>query len=226
MKVRDLARKSVVTVSPQQTMREAAKMMAEKKVGSVLVQNDDGDLAGILTERDVLTAVAEGVELDDTPAEKFMTSELVSVPPDWGIYEAAVEMSGKGIRHLVVRAEDEDFIGVVSMRDMMMASRRLKLSKGNWAVLRSPMTFTVRERKTLHRQLQKLRDAKPDEADVEGLVELLVGNWSFEEPVPSDSDSLESIPTSDAETLRAAAMGELPELQRAVHPAPGWRRRR
>lgn len=228
MKVRDLARKSVVTVEPQQTMREAARLMAEKKVGSVLVE-DGGEVAGILTERDVLNAVAEGADLDHTATEKFMTRDLVCVPPDWGIYEAAVEMSGKGIRHLVVRArddEDDDFLGVVSMRDMMMASRRIKLTQGNWAVLRSPMTFTVRERKSLFRQLQKLRDAKPDEGDVEGLVELLVGNWSFEEPVPSDSDSLQSIPDSDAETLRAAAWGELPELQRAVHPAPGWRRRR
>jgi predicted transcriptional regulator len=179
-------------------------------------------LAGILTERDVLKAVARGTDLDATPAKEIMTADVVTVGPDWEVYEAAAEMAGKHIRHLVV-TEDDRVAGVLSVRDLLLAGQRVELSQGGWVVLRDPLTFTVRERRKLQRYLLQLRgNAEPDLADLTGLV---VGSWSFDLPLPPDPQTLDTLPPADRQALRAAVLAELPELQRAVHPAPGWRRR-
>ena len=54
---------------------------------------------------------------------------------------------------------------------------------------------------------------------------LLVESWSFDSRPPSDGEMLKLITAADYELLRAAVLAELPDLQRAVHPSPGWRRR-
>lgn len=221
MKVEDLAARAVVSVVPDRSVRQAARAMTDRGVGSAVVLTGD-TLAGILTERDVLKAVADGADLDATPAKEIMTADVVTVGPDWEVYEAAAEMADKHIRHLVV-AEDDRVAGVLSVRDLLLAGQRVDLSEGGWVVLRDPLTFAVRERRKLQRYLLQLRgDAEPDLADLTGLV---VGSWSFDLPLPADAQTLDKLPPADREALRAAVLAELPELQRAVHPAPGWRRR-
>lgn len=221
MRVEDLAARAVVSVAPDRSLREAACAMTDRGVGSAVVLTGD-TLTGILTERDVLKAVADGTDLDATPAEKIMTADVVTVGPDWEVYEAAAEMAGKHIRHLVV-VEDDRVAGVLSVRDLLLAGQWVQLSEGGWAVLRDPLTFTVRERRKLQRYLLQLRgNAEPDLADLTGLV---VGSWSFDLPLPPDMETLDKLSPADREALRAAVLAELPELQRAVHPAPGWRRR-
>lgn len=191
------------------------------KIGSVVVQDGD-ELAGILTERDVLKAMATSVDPDGTPVRELMTKDVVTVGPDWEVYEAAAEMSARRIRHLVL-SDDDEVVGVLSMRDVFLAGERLELSDDNWAILRNPLAFTVRERRVLHRGLQKLRGADAN-SNVDELLGLLVGNWSFD-AVPGDSDGVRSMPREDYEVLKANVVTQLPDLQRAVHPAPGWRRR-
>ncbi len=221
MKVEDLAARAVVSVVPDRSVRQAARAMTDRGVGSAVVLTGD-TLAGILTERDVLKAVADGADLDATPAKEIMTADVVTVGPDWEVYEAAAEMADKHIRHLVV-AEDDRVAGVLSVRDLLLAGQRVDLSEGGWVVLRDPLTFAVRERRKLQRYLLQLRgNAEPDLADLTGLV---VGSWSFDLPLPADAQTLDKLPPADREALRAAVLAELPELQRAVHPAPGWRRR-
>jgi hypothetical protein len=69
-----------------------------------------------------------------------------------------------------------------------------------------------------------LRDSPPSEFELAGVIGLLVESWSFEAR-PSAEEGIRSIPAADYELLRAAVITELPDLQRAVHPSPGWRRR-
>lgn len=221
MKVSELSSGEVIGVAPEQTIRAAAEVMWHHKIGSLVVQ-DGGDLAGIVTERDVLKAMATAIDPDQTPVRDLMTKEVITVGPDWEVYEAAAEMSARKIRHLVL-SDDGAVVGVLSIRDLLLAGERLELSEGNWAILRNPLAFTVRERRVLHRCLQKLRGAV-GAANVDELLGLLVGNWSFE-VVPGDSDGLRSIPPKDYGVLSATVVAQLPDLQRAVHPAPGWRRR-
>lgn len=222
MKVRDLVSGDVVWVSPEQTLRAASEMMWEHKIGSVVVQRG-GSLAGILTERDILKAMATAVDPDEAAVADLMTKEVFTVSSDWGVYEAAAEMSARKIRHIVLQDGDH-VVGVLSMRDVLLAGQRLELSGGNWAILRDPLTFTVRERKLLHRVLRELR-GQSDRAGIDDIFGLVVGSWSFQDAVPGETNSLETISKEDHESLRAVILAELPDLQRAVHPAPGWRKR-
>ncbi|MGH2576316.1 MAG: CBS domain-containing protein [Actinomycetota bacterium] len=144
--------------------------------------------------------------------------------PDWEVYEATAEMAAEHIRHLVV-CNNGQVLGVLSVRDVLLAGQRVELMGGNWAVLRDPLTFTVRERRRLQRYLLVLRGSDAAEFELGGLTGLLVGSWSFEVALPAESESLRAIPASDYELLRAAVLAELPDLQRSVHPSPGWRRR-
>jgi CBS domain-containing protein len=80
LKVRELASAAAVTVGPGHSLRDAARMMAEHKVGSAVVQ-DAEELAGILTERDVLHAVAAGVDADADDVAAHMTHEVVTAVP-------------------------------------------------------------------------------------------------------------------------------------------------
>ena len=119
MRVRDVATKVVVAVGPEQTVREAARLMAECNVGSAVVQ-DAEDLAGILTERDVLRAVARGDEPERTLVADIMTRDVVTVGPDWDVQEAAAEMARRRIRHLLVY-DGGQLLGVLSVRDVLPA---------------------------------------------------------------------------------------------------------
>ena len=222
MKVGDLATRTLITVDPQESLRGAAQEMMRHQAGSTVVL-EEGKLVGILTERDLLRAVAGGVDLDEARVGGLMTTDVVTVGPDWEVYEAASEMAARHVRHLVVTHGD-DVLGVLSVRDVLLAGQRVELTPGNWAVLRDPLTFTIRERRQLQRYLLALRDSPPSEFELSGLIRLLVEKWSFEAAGP-DAEGLSSIPTTDYELLRTAVIAELPDLQRAVHPSPGWRRR-
>jgi CBS domain-containing protein len=119
LKVRELASAAAVTVGPGHSLRDAARMMAEHKVGSAVVQ-DAEELAGILTERDVLHAVAAGVDADADDVAAHMTHEVVTAGPDWDVVEAATIMAERRIRHLVVY-EGGQLLGVLSVRDVLPA---------------------------------------------------------------------------------------------------------
>lgn len=220
-KVGDLAAREPVAVKPDMSLREAAQTMHEHGIGSAIVL-DGAALAGILTERDVLRAVGTNIDADRTPVSELMTAEVVTVGPDWEVYEAAAEMTDRGIRHLVI-ATDEEIRGVVSIRDVLLSGQRIELSGDAWAVLRDPLTFSVRERRRLQKALLNLDAGPTSELDVSGLIRELVGSWSFDLPLPPDADTLASLSHEDYELLRAAVLDELPYLQRAVQPAPGWR---
>jgi CBS domain-containing protein len=119
MKVRDVASSAVVAVGPAQSLRDAAQLMAKHRVGSAVVQ-DAEQLVGILTERDVLNAVASGAAPDQASVQETMTADVVTVGPDWDLVEAAGEMARRRIRHLVVY-EGGQLLGVLSVRDVLPA---------------------------------------------------------------------------------------------------------
>src|SRR5579872_4933832 len=96
--------KASVTESPSDTLRDAANRMWAQQTGSLLVM--DGDrLVGIITERDVMKAVARGSDLDATPVSAVMTRGVLTVAPDTSLHEAARHMATRWIRHLPVVVE-------------------------------------------------------------------------------------------------------------------------
>jgi CBS domain-containing protein len=110
----------VWSVGPDATVLEALKVMADKEVGAVLVQ--DGDtLLGILTERDYARKVVlRGKTSKDTPVADIMTSRVVYVRPDQTIEDCMALMTDKHIRHLPVLDQGE-VVGVISIGDVVKA---------------------------------------------------------------------------------------------------------
>jgi CBS domain-containing protein len=117
VQVRDVMTPATVTESRGDSLRAAAARMWRQQTGSLVVTDEDGRMAGIITERDVLRAVALGADPDKSSVDDVMTAEVFTVPPDTQVQDAARLMAARWIRHLPV-VDGEEILGVVSMRDM------------------------------------------------------------------------------------------------------------
>lgn len=117
-KVQDVAVRAPVTISPQMTLRLATEVMAAESVGALLVTTGPGEL-GILSERDVVEALASGADPDAATVASAMSHDVVSVRPDDTLYDAAVDMLDLGFRHVPVLDKRGDVLGVVSVRDLL-----------------------------------------------------------------------------------------------------------
>jgi CBS domain-containing protein len=113
---RDHMSRDLLTVSPGDSLSEVAQRMVDRDVGAVLV-TDGSELSGILTERDVLRAVAAGIQ-DDTIVADWMTRDPETMAPDDTTQHAAVLMIHGGFRHLPL-VEGSDVVGMLSIRDLM-----------------------------------------------------------------------------------------------------------
>jgi CBS domain-containing protein len=120
--LKDLMNTSVVTVSPDTTVTEAAAGMVRARVGSVVVLQGSF-LAGILTERDVLRAAASGEDLSVSLVSAWMSPDPQAASLDMPAEEAAQIMLLNGFRHLPV-VNGREVCGVVSIRDLFAAKIR------------------------------------------------------------------------------------------------------
>jgi len=116
VKVSEIMTEAAVTDRADDTMAEAARKMWEQQTGSLLVMDSD-ELLGIITERDVLKAVATGRPLEGTRVSDAMTKDVVTVPPAMTLREAAAVMADKWIRHLPV-VEQGRVVGILSQQDL------------------------------------------------------------------------------------------------------------
>lgn len=118
-----LARPRVVDVHGSDTLRRAAFLLADNQIGLLVVRR--GALAvGVISERDIVRAAAEGAEIDDTRVDEVMTEDVAGVHVDASVREAMTVMNTNGIRHLLVRAEGR-VEGVISARDILGAMQQL-----------------------------------------------------------------------------------------------------
>jgi CBS domain-containing protein len=114
--LRDLMTERVVTTTPETSVTEAAAAMVRGRVGSAIVMQGSF-LAGILTERDVMRAVASAEDLQRSPVSAWMTPDPQSATPDTTPEDAAQIMLLHGFRHLPV-VEGRTVRGVVSLREL------------------------------------------------------------------------------------------------------------
>ncbi len=110
---------SVVTLPPDSTISDAARVMVRGGFGSVVVVQGRM-LLGILTERDVLRAAADDDDLRASRVDQWMTPDPDTALPDLDTEEAAALMLGRGYRHLPVEVDGE-LLGMVSLRDVLSA---------------------------------------------------------------------------------------------------------
>jgi CBS domain-containing protein len=114
--VREHMSRNLLKVEPGEAITEVSQRMVERNLGAVLVF--DGErLAGILTERDLMRAVARGLPGDAVVAE-YMTKDPETIEPDDTTQHAAVLMIHGGFRHLPV-VEHDDVVGILSIRDLV-----------------------------------------------------------------------------------------------------------
>jgi predicted transcriptional regulator len=115
--LRDVAVRHLLTVDPNSSIRRAAKVMSDRSVGCAIAIEKEA-VAGIITERDILHAIAREQNIDETTVADVMTREVVSGESGWDLLKAVKTMIDGGFRHLLVMDMD-DPVGIVSLRDLM-----------------------------------------------------------------------------------------------------------
>jgi CBS domain-containing protein len=104
-----------------------AGRMAKFNIGVVVVVDDQGCIAGVLSERDIVWCLGAGDRpIDDATAGDLMTKKVVTISPDDSLVDAVIAMNAHGIRHLVV-AEDNKPVEIISIRDVLQAFARQEL---------------------------------------------------------------------------------------------------
>jgi CBS domain-containing protein len=117
----EIVKPNFIEVAPEDTLGEVAERMTAKNVGAVVVK-DFGRLIGILTERDLLKAMAARVHTSEARVRQWMTEDPVTVGRDTPLDEAAQIMLDNGFRHLPV-VDEGQVVGVVSLRRVVAATQ-------------------------------------------------------------------------------------------------------
>jgi CBS domain-containing protein len=109
----------VITTQPHRTLQEAARVLAEKRIGAVIVTGADGSLKGILSERDIVRAIAKsgGAALDE-PVSRHMTADVITCQETDLISDVMAEMTRGRFRHVPVVSNGK-LAGMVSIGDVV-----------------------------------------------------------------------------------------------------------
>jgi CBS domain-containing protein len=111
--------RDVQTIQPHRTLAEAARLMSERRIGAAVVTGADGAVLGILSERDIVRAVADnGPAALDEPVSRRMTGKVVTCGPGMTIDTAMEVMTQGKFRHLPV-VENGRLVGIVSIGDIV-----------------------------------------------------------------------------------------------------------
>ena len=133
MEVREGMSNVILTVGPGHTLREAAARMEEKGVGAAIVLDEEFPAPRVVSERDILNALGRGADPDTEKVGDNMSDTVISAAPEWSLERAALEMSRRHIRHLVV-VDGGEVAGMLSMRDIV----RVWTSEGATSGMSSP----------------------------------------------------------------------------------------
>src|SRR5436190_2627690 len=133
MEVREGMSSVVLTLGPGHTLRDAAQRMTEKRVGAAVVLDEEYPGPRVISERDILNSLGRGEDPDAERVGDHMSDTLIAAAPEWSLERAAMEMSKRHIRHLVV-VDGGELIGVLSMRDIV----RVWTSEGATSAMTSP----------------------------------------------------------------------------------------
>ncbi len=126
MRVEALIRRSPVTIRPGASIKQAAETFAREKIGLLVVSSSPSPLRAeaVVSERDVVRAVAKGMQLE-TSLDAIASKQLVTVRRSDHPSKAARLMMEKGIRHVIVENDDGTLFGVLSIRDFFSEERLL-----------------------------------------------------------------------------------------------------
>jgi CBS domain-containing protein len=138
MIVKEVMNRNVKTVRPEDTVKDAAKIMNEHRIGSLVVVSGTGEVVGILTERDILAdVVATGKSADEVKISDIMTPNIVTITPDKTLEEAADVMTENKIKKLPVVHEGR-LVGIITATDLIAYEKDL-IKKISVLLAASPM---------------------------------------------------------------------------------------
>jgi len=123
VKVKDVPPGRLLSVEPQTSLADVAKRMRREDADSVAVMSE-GRLLGIITERDLVRAIADGVDPQQAKADVIMSADPATVTADEEVAVVALKMMTLGIRHLPVVDQDGSPIGLISARDLVAVLER------------------------------------------------------------------------------------------------------
>jgi CBS domain-containing protein len=106
------------SVTPDTLVEDAAQILQEESIGSLVVVDEEGHLEGILTTTDFVDIVAKSKPKAETTVERYMTTDVVTTTAQASIQEVADEMMERGIHHMPVVDDDEGVIGMLSTSDL------------------------------------------------------------------------------------------------------------
>jgi CBS domain-containing protein len=109
----------VITTAPHHTLYLALCTLAENKVGALVVKKDE-QLVGIITERDLMRAVYQNIDLRNSLVESLMTRNLITAAPDHQIEFVMTQMTENRFRHMPI-LEDGALVGIISIGDLVKA---------------------------------------------------------------------------------------------------------
>lgn len=134
VRVRDAMTRRPIEVSENISIKECAKLMREKDVGSVLVKNKK--LLGIITEEDlVYKIIAEAKDIKKTKVRDIMVTRLITIEPDKDIYHALVKMNVNNIKRLPVMNKNK-LVGILTIKDILKIEPELFEIVANRFILR------------------------------------------------------------------------------------------
>ena len=116
------------------SLSEAAELLTRERIGALIIRNAQGEMIGILSERDIVRAIArEGAAVIDRPVSTIMTRDVVCVTPEDDIGEVMSLMTERRFRHLPVKHSGK-LIGMVSVGDVV--KQRVEEAEGEAQQLR------------------------------------------------------------------------------------------
>ena len=120
-----LATKSrqIITIKPEQTLAEALKVLKQHNIGALVVLGAEGEVAGIISERDIVRVAADNRDFFGLKVEQVMTRDVVLGIPEDDVIHVAHVMTERRFRHLPVVDADERVIGIVSIGDVLKSQR-------------------------------------------------------------------------------------------------------
>lgn len=122
MKLAELIRgkgHEIVKIKATQNIAEAAIALTENKIGALLVEGQNGEIEGILSERDIVGGMApHGADLHDVAVSELMTTNLIRCSAQDSVNEAMAMMTDRRIRHLPV-FDDDELVGFISIGDLV-----------------------------------------------------------------------------------------------------------
>ena len=119
--VREFMHSPAATCASETTVQAAAREMSHRNVGSLVVTRQDGEVIGIVTDRDIaVRGMGDGLPAT-TPVTEIMSAHVTTIPADGDVFDAAKKMASAGLRRLPVVDDTDILVGIIALDDLMAA---------------------------------------------------------------------------------------------------------